>query len=217
MFCGIDIFPVGATWFGQQIIGSFSDLLIFCIGAFVVNDFLQYRKRQRAEAATRILVQLRSCVDYINEISLRKDLYKYEGYYPDKISEIGIRQDKVEEYKERPSRLIANRIFEFKKLVNEPIAQLAGKEAIVLIKLIFDFQQEANGLSNSVGALLGGSKDLANQADRLMLECCDKIMDLKKEIERILGPIVEGHYRCFFWYLSSTQIFIVLMLILLVA
>jgi hypothetical protein len=216
MFFGIDIFPVGAAWFGSPIIGSLFDLLIFCIGVFFVNDFVQYRRRQRAEAATRILIQVRSCVDYINEINLRKALYQYEGYYPNKIPEVGS-QSEVKSFPERPSRLIANRIFEFKRSVDESITQLAGMEARKLIALSSDFQEKVNSLSNSVGGQLSGSSDLSNKSELLTQEYCNEIMDLKKEFEKILDPIIDGRYRFFFWNWSLTQIFIVLVLILLAA
>lgn len=189
IYCfSLSVLPEKATWFGSPII---SELFFGVVGATAWYNFRQYRRRQRAEAAVRVLVLWKSCVEYVNEIAGKPGLYRHEGYYPDHIPEMPNNHERAG-CDQRPSRLIANRIFVLNKELNEPIVQVAGKEAKKLIGLRSELQKKAQLLTSSIAAQFDATDEIAAETRPNISECCLRMKDLTDSIEIILTPIIEG-------------------------
>lgn len=197
----IPLLPDQATWLGSPIItpNFILEVLIFIIGLFVVNEFSNYRKQRRSEAASRALNVIQNGLDYINEIVLKSGLYQYEGYYPTSIPEIANKNESIPDHKERPSRLIANCISTLKKDFNEQVVQIAGKEAKILRKLSRKIQNVSFSLSNSIAAQLDSDKVLAQVTYPDIEKCQKELAAIEQEIADILDPIIEGRSRHLWW------------------
>lgn len=196
----IPLLPQDTTWFGNPILSPnlILEVLIFIATCFAIIEFRQYRKRIRSESAVRALVEIKSCINYINEIISRTGYYDYLNYYPFKIPEIGSREEKLESFPERPARLIYNRIGLMQRKLNEPIAQLAGKEGKLLLDLANKLQRNMSKIGNFIGGKTHPNNQVKIDMDNAIKKSQDLMQQYSIEIETILLPIIEGKGVIFF-------------------
>jgi hypothetical protein len=192
-FFGFAIFPENLTLFGSPIISI--ELILFIVTLWLWREFRLYRKQERSNAAVSVLNLFNSCIQDISEIKSKPHLYIYEDYYPDKIPEKGSSDNNLQEFRERPSRLIFNLIRKLEKDLGEPIAKIAEKEAKELSNLLTDLHKAANIISNTIAEQVKKDKAriLPDQDIYSHLEkSWEKIEAIKNKFEAILNPIIEG-------------------------
>jgi hypothetical protein len=193
-FFGFAIFPENVTLLDSPIISS-TELILFVITYFLLREFKIYRKQERSNAAANALNLLNSCIQDIKEIKNNPHIYTYEGYYPDEIPEIGSRDNKLQAFKERPSRLIFNRICKLEKDLGGSISKIAGKESKELNALLLELRKAANVIIGFIAEQVKEDKTriLSDQNINNHLEkSWEKIEDVKNKFEKILNPIIEG-------------------------
>lgn len=192
-FKGIPLLPIEISWVGSPLFSFVFEIWVGILGYFAFQEFKQYRRKQRAEAASKILASVRACIDFINEIAARPSLYEYEDYYPTRIPEIASREKELQHFPERPSRLIANRVSQMKAEINEPLILIAGKDGRKVANLTSELYKKIMNLSNLIGARGDEyTREIILSAFVKIDESKLVIDEFEKVIFEILSPIIEG-------------------------
>ena len=179
-------------------IPTISQLIFTFLGVSLWHDFRNHRKKVRSEAATCIMVLIKSSMDYIKEIADNWEYYSYKGYYPDHVPEIFDKKNTASHW-ERPSRLILNRLYFLQGAIRKYLAQVGESESKKLLTLLSDLQRTAKNISNSIAAQMHATDEIAKETEPWIKEGCKKIIEIEKQIEVILMPIIKGQGTIFYF------------------
>jgi hypothetical protein len=190
---GVSLIPADTTWFGSPILDS-SIILGFIgsiIGYIIINEFKKNRQIQRSEAAIRAYSIIQLGRDYIKKIGAAPGLFEVENYYPFKVPEIG--NEKNDRHPERPSRLIMNCIYEFRKDLYKQTAIIGGSESKKILSYLDNMEKAVSSLSNSIYAQSGKmTSEIARETQPNIEKCLTQINEICEEMLNVLQLLIEG-------------------------
>jgi gas vesicle protein len=189
---------VGINYFGRFLIKGTSAYLAnlgtYLLGIGViwgVDQFREHWRIQRSNAAIIILALFKHHIWYISEIMIKPGLFQAEGYYPDRMPEVG--SSAAAPSKGRAVRLINNKIGEFHKGMNKQIVRLPAKQFIQMQKLADDFVKRARRIAGDVqGKVDEYEKEVQLRLDANREEHEKALSEIQSKAEQVLKPLIKG-------------------------
>jgi hypothetical protein len=175
-------------------IAAILGVCVAALGVYVANRvFTVYRLQQRSEAAAKALVVVNGFINYIKEIRAKQGLYENRDYYPDRIPEIPLEDQKSDWV--RPFRLIFNETNKFGEGFGEAIIKIAGKEFVRLNEILDEIKRLAKELSNLLPQKIDDrqhSNQMLGEWKSKQQDLFEKIDTIRKEAECMFLSIIDG-------------------------
>lgn len=193
-----------SSWliFIDQITSIIEKIVGIALMVFATSEFRKYRQKKCSEAAAKFLGLFKGTVEDVITIVDRPEIFQHPHINNDLTISSEIKKGEVDPYK--PSNMIANKIISLEKEFHLLCAQISGKKAIELRKLVAELKKNCSSLQSAVRSKLEKNVDHLNAPNnkKVLSEYHQRLQSIMQDAEKILFPIIEGNMNNYWYYLK---------------
>ena len=181
-------------------------VIIFTISStiFAASAFQKYWERIRAKAAATFLGLFEETVEDIIEITNNCENVQHSHISEDLKIALDTGSTKSIANSVKPPRMITNKVRDLKKRSYLLLAQISGKEALILRKSIEELQKFCISLSGAVYAKLEKNKDHLNAPKNIEVlnGYHQTLPEMIQQIKKTILPLIEGKDQTLIWIMG---------------